>query len=53
VIHQLLVYAGNDNVLGGNLSIIRKNTEVLLLSSKKVGPDEKTDRTGYIFMSRQ
>jgi hypothetical protein len=27
--HQLLVYADNDNILGGSLHTIKKNTEII------------------------
>jgi hypothetical protein len=35
--HQLLVYAGEVNLLGGNINTMKKNTETLVDSSKEVG----------------
>jgi hypothetical protein len=37
--HQLLLYADDVNILGGNINIIKKNTEPLINVSKKVGLD--------------
>ena len=34
---QLLIYAGNVNVLGGSIHTVRKNTDALLIASKKIG----------------
>jgi hypothetical protein len=33
--HQLLVYADDDNILGGSIHTIRKNREVLVIASKE------------------
>jgi hypothetical protein len=35
--HQLLVYADDVNILGGSIHTIRKNTQALLIASKKIG----------------
>jgi hypothetical protein len=34
--HQLLVYADDVNLLGGNINIINENTEALIDASKLV-----------------
>ena len=49
--NQLLVYA-DDNILGGSVHTIRKNTEALLVCSKEIGLEVNADKTKYIFMSR-
>jgi hypothetical protein len=35
--HQLLIYAYDVNLLGGNINTIKKNIETLTDASKKVG----------------
>jgi hypothetical protein len=36
-IHQILAYADDVNIVGGNIDIIKKNTEALLDANKEVG----------------
>jgi hypothetical protein len=50
--HQFLVFADNVNMLGGNVNIIKKNTEVVLHAGKEVGLEAHAEKTKYIFMSR-
>jgi hypothetical protein len=42
--HQLLVYADDGNLLGGNRDTIQKNTETLTGCSKEVGLEVNTQR---------
>jgi hypothetical protein len=41
--HQLLVYADDVNILGGNVHTVKENTEALIVA--------KTDKTKYMVMS--
>ena len=41
VTHQLLVNADDDNILGGSVHTIKKDTEALLIGSKEIGLDVK------------
>jgi hypothetical protein len=50
--HQLLVYADDVNVLGGNVHTMKKNTQALLVSSKETGIEVNTDKTQHMVMSR-
>ena len=43
--HQLLVYADNVNILGGSIHAVRKNTETLVISSKKMGLEVNAEKT--------
>jgi len=38
-IHQLLVYADDVNILGGNIHAIKKNTESFVIGSMEIGPE--------------
>jgi len=50
--HQLLVYADDVNTLGGSVHTIKNNTEALLVGSKEIVLEVNSDKTQYIFMSR-
>ncbi|KAJ4439547.1 hypothetical protein ANN_07671 [Periplaneta americana] len=51
-LHQLLVYADDVNMLGGNSQTIRENTEILLEASKAIGLEVNPEKTKYMIMSR-
>ena len=49
--HQLFVYAGDVNVLGGSIHTTKKNTVALVVASKETGIEVNADKTKYIVMS--
>jgi hypothetical protein len=49
--HQLLFYAENANLLGCNISTIKKNTENLIDSSKEGCLDVNAKKTKYMLLS--
>jgi hypothetical protein len=48
--HQLLAYADDVNIVGGNIDIIQRNT-ALLDASKDIGLDVEPEETKYLFVS--
>jgi hypothetical protein len=50
--HQLLASADDDNIVGGNIDTIKKNTEALLDSGKEVRLEVNPEKTKYTLMSR-
>jgi hypothetical protein len=42
---QLLVYADVDDILGGSMHTVRKNTEALAIISKEIGLGVKVEKT--------
>ena len=49
--HQLLVYADDVNILGGNVHTLKENAEALIVSRKKIGLEVNADKTKYMVMS--
>ena len=49
--HQLLAYADDVNILGDSTLTIKKNTEALVVGSKKAGLEVNGEKTKYIVMS--
>jgi hypothetical protein len=50
--HQLLVSAGDVNLLSDNINTKMKNNEILIDSSKVVGVEVNTENTKYMLLSR-
>jgi hypothetical protein len=50
--HQLLPYADDVNILGGNVHAAKKNTEALVAAAKEIGLEVNADKTKYMVMSR-
>jgi hypothetical protein len=51
--HQLLVYAGDVNLLGDNIlivDIVKKNTETLIDASNEVSLEVNTEKTKYTLL---
>jgi len=50
--HHLLVYTDYVTILGGSVHTIKKNTENLVVASKKIGLEGNTERAEYTVLSR-
>jgi hypothetical protein len=49
--HQLVVYAGDVNILGGSIQAIKRNKEALVVASKEIGLEVNAEKTKYMIMS--
>jgi hypothetical protein len=50
--HQLLAYADDMNLLGGNIDTIKTNTETLIYAGKEVGLEVMVEEAKYMLLSR-
>jgi len=50
--HQLLVYTDDDNIHGGSIHTIEKNTSALFVSSGEICLEVNADKTKYKAMSQ-
>jgi len=48
--HQLLVYAGDVNILGGRVHNTNKNRESVVIAGKETGTEVHADNTKYMVM---
>ena len=51
--HQLLVYADDVNVWGGNVHTVKENAEAFVVASMEIGLEVNTEKTKYMVMSRE
>jgi hypothetical protein len=51
IAHQLLVYAGDVNILGRSMQSVKKNTTALVVASKEIELEVNADKTKYMVMS--
>jgi len=52
MVHKLLVYADDVNILGGRVHTVKENAEALIVASKETGLEVNADKTKYMVMSR-
>ena len=43
--HQLLAYADDVNILGGNAHTVKKNAEALIVATKEIGLEVNADNS--------
>jgi hypothetical protein len=48
--HQLLAYADDVNLLGGNIKAIKRNTETLIDASKEVRLEVNVEKSMYMYV---
>jgi len=52
VTHQLLAYAEDDNLLGGNLHAVKEKAEALIVTGKEIGLEVNADKTKFMVTPR-
>jgi hypothetical protein len=52
LLHQLLVYADDVNLLGDNIGTIKKNVQTFISASKEVGLEVNTEKTKNMLLSQ-
>jgi len=50
--HQLLAYADDINILGGNIRTEKENAEALVAATREIGLEVSADKTKYMVVSR-
>jgi len=50
--HQLLAYADDVNILGGNIHTLKENALALVAATRVIGLEVSADKTKYMVMSR-
>ena len=49
--HQLLAYADDVNILGGNIHTVKEKAKALIVASKEIGLEVNAYKTKYMVMS--
>jgi hypothetical protein len=49
--HQLLAYADDVNILGGNIYTLKENADALFAAPREIRLEVNADKTKYMFMS--
>ena len=50
--HQLLAYADDVNILGGDIHTLKENAEALVAATRETGLEVSADTTKYMVISR-
>jgi hypothetical protein len=50
--HQLVAYTDDVNILGVNIDTIKKNIDILIYTSKELGPEINVEKCKYMLLSR-
>ena len=50
--HQILAYADDVNIRGGNIHTLKENAEALVAATRETGLEVSADKTKYMVMSR-
>jgi len=50
--HQLLAYADDVNISGGNIRAVKEKAEALVVAAKEIGLEVNADKTKYMVMTR-
>jgi len=51
--HQIFVYCHDGNMFGGSVCAIKKNTEALVVASKKISLEVKVEKAECMVMFRE
>jgi hypothetical protein len=49
---KFVAYADDDDILGGSVHAVKKNTEALVAATKETGLEVNANKTKYMVMSR-
>jgi hypothetical protein len=45
IVHQLLSYADDVNILGGSIQTVKENVEALVVATKEIGLEVNADKS--------
>ena len=52
ILHQLLAYADDVNILRGSIHTLKENSEALVAATREIGLEVSADKTKYMVMPR-